>query len=203
MTKTWGNQTMYMYEMILAILVKKGSASIPSICQEMNDVYHKDNEKIVQPSQVKTSICRKKDLFKIKNELVFIDPEKDIQKVTVYLGFSSGPSLTIKIDFEKNQFTFFEWQLDPTNDPINKFVPQRAIGDVNTFKNELYRIKPWEWEEDYESDGIVLDGTFWSVKLETKGKVYESEGLQSFPKEWNRLCFGLSKLTGIDIHQQL
>lgn len=196
---------MYMYEMILAILDKKGPASIPSICQEMNklNVFHQNEEKIVQPAQVKTSICRKKDLFKMKNELVFIDPERDFQKLTVHIGLSRGPSLTIRIDFVKGQFAFFEWQLDPTIEPVIRIQPQKTIGNVETFKKELYRIKLWEWKADYPSEGIVLDGTFWSTELETKGKVYKSEGLQSFPKNWKKLCLGLSKLTGLDVDQQL
>ncbi len=106
----------------------------------------------------------------------------------------------MKVDFEKNRFTLFEWNLDSIEKPINRLQPKRVIGNIDMFKKELYRIRLWKWKNDYQSEGIVLDGTYWSVKLVTKGKVYESEGLQSFPKEWDRLCQALSKLSGLEIN---
>ncbi|NMD69962.1 hypothetical protein HHO41_06645 [Bacillus sp. DNRA2] len=190
---------MYIYEMILDILQKNGPTSIPSICQEMNQQTIHLEEKFVQPSQVKSAINRKKELFKVQNDVVFIDPDKDIQYLNVHIGGASEPALTIKVDFLKNRFAFFEWHMDQNPNVSVRRSHSQMIGDVDTFKKELYRIKPWEWDADYQDEGLVLDGIYWSVKLVTQGRIYESEGLQCFPEEWKKLCKSLTKLTGFKI----
>ena len=43
---------------------------------------------------------------------------------------------------------------------------------------------------------IVLDGTCWSITLETIGQTYKSEGLNVFPKEWAKFSKALTKLIG-------
>jgi hypothetical protein len=195
---------MFIYEMILEIIGNKGPISIPSICQEMNQTCgYNDSNKLVQPSQIKQALSRKKDLFKVEDNLVSILPEKDPQQLTVYMGGGIEPSLMIKVDFEKNRFSFIEKHFEPRKAANNKFQPLHQCGSVEAFKRELYRIKPWEWARDYEPEEMVLDGIFWSVKLVTKAKVYESEGLQCFPKEWPMLLKGLSALTGFDITSSL
>ncbi len=193
---------MYMYEVILDILAKNGPASISSICQEMNQLnsVRQGIEKTVHPSQVKTAITRKKDLFKVKENVVFIDPEKDIQLLLVNISLGLGPQRTFRVDFEKNRFVYFEWNLDSTKIPTKKIPPSKNDSNLEIFKKDLYRIRIWDWEKDYHPEGIVLDGPSWSIKLITKGKVYQSEGLQGLPKDWAKLCRGLSKLTGIDLN---
>lgn len=192
---------MYMYEMILDILQKKGPTSIPSICQEMNQqsIHLEKRDKIVQPSQVKLAINRKKELFKVKDDVVFIDPAKDFQYLNVRIGGAVEPAITIKVDFLKNRFAFFEWHLDRYPHENVQKTQSQVIGDVEVFKKDLYRIKPWEWDADYQFDGMVLDGIYWSIKLVTQAKEYKSEGLQCFPPEWNKLCKSLTKLTGFNI----
>lgn len=197
----WGEMILYIYEMILDILQKNGPTSIPSICQEMNQKsdQFENQEKIVHPSQVKSAIRRKKELFKVQDDVVFIDPEKDIQYIHVHIGGVVEPAITIKVDFEKNRFVFFEWSLDRNPNGIFGRTQSRVIGEVEAFKKDLYRIKPWQWEADYQLEEMVLDGIYWSVKLVTHGRVYESEGLGYFPEEWKKLCKSLTKLTGFEI----
>ena len=56
---------MNMYEIILSIIDQKGPASIPSICQQVNQdlIFMKERDKPVQQAQVKSVISRKSDLF--------------------------------------------------------------------------------------------------------------------------------------------
>lgn len=202
MNKLGEMKQMYIYEMILDILEKKGPTSIPSICQEMNQLTwnDQDEDRLVQLSQIKTAIRRKKDLFKVEDNVVFIDPEKDIQLLTINIGGAFEPSITVKVDFIRNRFSFFVWHFDSKLSSKNSLQPVQPCGNLEDFKKELYRIKPWEWRADYQPEGMVLDGIFWSMKLVTKGKVYESEGIQCFPKEWTKLCKSLSKLTGFNFY---
>lgn len=206
MKKSGGNDQMYMYEMILDIVEKNGPMTISSICQEMNKLYtnQNDSEKIIKLSYVKSAISKKKDIFKVVDNVVSIDPEKTVHFLTVHLGGAIEPAITIKVDFIGNRFFLFEWHFDLiTSASMGGKQLVRVCGDVATFKKELYRIKPWEWEEDYHPDGMVLDGIFWTVKLVSEGKVYESEGLNCFPKDWEKLCKGLTKLTGLNLKKQL
>lgn len=191
---------MNMYEVILNILDKKGPASIPSICQEMNqESFHLyKTDKPVQPSHIKSVISRKKDLFNIQDDSVFIHPEKEVQSLTVNISGNHGPCYRIQEDFLKNRFLFFEWNLDSKTSSASKKKAPMISGDIETFKKELYLIKIWDWESDYQFQGIILDGTCWSVKLETKNKNYESKGLQCFPKQWAKFCRALTNLIGND-----
>ncbi|WP_318508879.1 hypothetical protein [Bacillus sp. T3] len=196
---------MFLYEMIYNILEEKGALSIPSICQELNEKtnHHQEQEKLVLPAHIKSAISRKKDLFKVEENVVSIDPEKNIQALTVHIGGIIEPSITIKIDFNKNRFIIFEWnhESQACNNP--GIQPTRTCGEMDAFKKELFRIKPWEWSANYHQEQMILDGIFWSIKLVTEGKVYESEGLHCFPKEWGKLCNSLTKLTGLNLKKQL
>ena len=159
---------MNMYELILNIIDQKGPTSIPSICEEVNrnPIFMQQRSKPVQLSQIKSVLTRKSDLFLVHN---------------------------VKVDFIKKDFTFFEWNFDPTKKL--EYEPL-LYGSMDEFKQEIYRLKIWNWDLNYEQEGIILDGMCWSISLETRTKTYKSQGLQTFPKEWARFCRALSKLTG-------
>ncbi|MEH7113648.1 hypothetical protein V7124_14835 [Neobacillus niacini] len=111
-------------------------------------------------------------------------------------GFS-GISYKIHVDFFRNTFTVFEWK---NKDNALPFTPleRKRIGSIEDFKNEIYLMKIWEWERSYrKEEGIILDGKYWSIKLNTKGKVYESEGIECFPHDWEQFCQAVEKLTGL------
>ena len=187
---------MEMCEAILDILVKKGNATIPVICQEMSEQDQKvmsENKDIVEPSYIKTLVSSNDELFLIKDDIVSIRPDKEPLLMTVVLHGYPGPEMRVRIDFKRNTFTYFEWHLDSkASGPLKV----RTFGSVEDFKKKLYPLKLWEWDEDYQTDGIVVDGTSWSVKLKTKGRTYESRGLDSFPKHWREFCQAVSVLVG-------
>lgn len=110
-------------------------------------------------------------------------------------GFS-GTSYKVYVNFYRNQFTVFEWR---NKDSILPFAnhERQTIGSMEVFKREIYYMKIWEWQPSYRKEkGIILDGKYWSVKLSTKEKVYDSEGIECFPHEWERFCHAVEKLTG-------
>ncbi|MCQ6276194.1 hypothetical protein JMM81_14795 [Bacillus sp. V3B] len=86
-----------------------------------------------------------------------------------------------------------EINLDPSKRLEYKLVEP---GSTDEFKQQLYRLKVWGWDSNYEQDGIILDGICWSIRLETRANIFRSAGLQSFPKEWSKFCCELTKLTG-------
>jgi len=195
---------MNMYEVILNMIDKQGPTSIPSICKKINQnsAYLEERGKPVQQAHVKSVISRKKDLFLCENEMVSLLPDKELISLTVHAGACRGPWVKINVDFTQNIFTYFEWNLEPAaagktfSAPNGNIYDTIISGKMDDFKQELYRLKIWNWELSYEPEGIVLDGINWSVYLDTKAKVYKSEGYQRFPNNWTRLCKALTKLTG-------
>lgn len=188
---------MKMYEIILDILNKKGPAPYSTICEEMNDRIPLNNNrnKPVQLAHIKSVVSRKKDLFSVENGVISIREEKKIVCLTVHIEETPGPSYTVKVDFEKNRFALFEFveEVHLQNKPRSILT-----GNIEKFKSEIYRLKIWNWNMDYQPETLVLDGTNWVVKLQTKGKVYESRGHQCFPQNWTKFCKTLSNLVGIE-----
>ena len=187
---------MKMYEAILNILGKKGNATIPLICQEMseqNQSMISNTQNIIEPSYIRTLVSSNKELFLVKDDIVSIRPDKEPVMMTVVLHGYPGPEMRVRIDFKRNIFTYFEWHLDTK---ASQHLKIGTFGSVEDFKKKLYPLRLWEWDEDYQTDGIVVDGTSWSVKLKTKGRTYESRGLDSFPKDWKEFCKAISILVG-------
>lgn len=111
-------------------------------------------------------------------------------------GFS-GSSYKVHVDFFRNSFIVFEWKNKDNILPFTN-LENKSIGNIMDFKSEIYSMKIWEWEPSYRNEeGIILDGKYWSIRVNTKHKVYESEGIECFPPDWKRFCHAVEKLTGI------
>ncbi|MFE8699539.1 hypothetical protein ACFYKX_02755 [Cytobacillus sp. FJAT-54145] len=191
---------MNMYEKILTIIEKNGPVSFSSICNEINDSqgYENNQEKPIKIAQVKSAVSRKKDLFSVDDNIVSIRQEKELVSLTASIGGFPGPTHLIRVDFINEVFYFFEWCIDcKVSEKQKRLV---TMGSVEQFKKEIYKMKIWDWKRNYQLDHLVLDGTSWNVKLKTKSKVYESEGLESFPSEWTKFSRAINKLTGIYFH---
>lgn len=184
-----------MYEMMLYILGEKGAVPIPALCHEITQVpfYRKQEGKTVNPATIRSIVERKKDLFTLKDGLVAIHPDKQLTSLVANVGDSYGPWYKIEVNFNNKMFHFFEWHIGRSQDSSPSFAYH---GNVNIFKREIYRLKIWDWKQDYQVDGIILDGTSWSVTLKTATKTYKSRGFQSFPSNWNRFCVTVQSLTG-------
>ncbi|MEH7441475.1 hypothetical protein V7201_03980 [Bacillus sp. JJ1122] len=187
---------MKIYEAILDILVKMGTATIPVIYKEMSEQqssYLRTEEQIVEQAYIRSLISRNKEIFSLKDGIVSIRPEREPIMLTVVMYGYPGPERRIKVDFKTNSFTYFEWHLDSLCQG-SLIAPQP--GSVEHFKKQLYSFNCWEWQGDYQAEGIIVDGTTWSVKLETKGNKFESGGIDSFPKEWKDFCRAITTLIG-------
>jgi len=189
---------MNVYEAIIMILEKKGQATIPAIWEEINKLTYQmwDSDELLDPAHLKSFIGLKGEWFRLSGDLVSIRPERDPVKLIFTQSGYPGPEVKISIDFKRNQFIFLEWYYGQQSQPIR--IPHNPPGNVYEFKKDLYSFHIWDWEKDYQTDGIIVDGLSWSILLETKGGVYHSEGLNTFPKEWRRFSTALSRLTGID-----
>lgn len=187
---------MNVYETIIMILDKKGSATIPSIWEEMTKL-GSEKDIYFDVSHLKSIIGLKSEWFRLKDDLVSLRPERNPVKLTYTQSGYPGPEIKVSVDFKRNTFVFLEWYYGPQ--PDRNHLPHYKPGSVSEFKNGLYSLHIWDWEKDYQSDGIIVDGISWSIVLETRGAIYRSEGLDTFPKEWRRFYRSLSHLTGVGL----
>jgi hypothetical protein len=182
------------YEKILSILEEKGTLTVPLICQEVNHLLS-DQEKPLLPSQVKSIVSRKKDLFRVKNGNITIHPDKNPLQLIIIVDKEDGITQKVNIDFSRKLFTYFEWR--NKGDFGFNTVPARRVGDLNVLKKEVYRLHLWEWDSFYGAEeGITIGNINWTVKLTTIGKTFVSEGTDCFPENWKQLCHAIENLTG-------
>ena len=127
---------------------------------------------------------------------ISIFPEISPYFLTAMVEGYAGLSYQVRINFIKNYFIAIEWRNKDHRRPITVINPE-SYGSFDEFKREFQDLKIWEWAPIYrKEDGIILEGQYWSVKLKTHGKVYESIGAQAFPPNWKRFCKAIEKLTG-------
>jgi hypothetical protein len=190
---------MNVYEAIIMILEKKGPATIPSIWEEIAKLPSDESggDQFFNVTQLKSIIGLKREWFRLNGDLVSLRPERDPVKLMFKLSGYPGPEVKISVDFKRNTFVFLEWNYNRQTDA--RILPHYQHGSVCEFKKDLYSLHIWDWDKDYQSDGIIVDGLSWSIVLETKGAVYRSEGLDTFPSEWRMFCRSLSRLTGVAI----
>ncbi|MBT2699243.1 hypothetical protein J7E79_17815 [Bacillus sp. ISL-40] len=191
---------MRVYETILSILEEKGPLPIPAICNEVNQVLVTNREKPILPAHIRSIVKRKRDLFRVNGGRISIHPEKYPVSLIASLEGFGGISYQVRVHFVKNRFAALIWRNKENYQPFSDFQAD-VPGDLEEFKRELYSLNIWEWKPTYRSeDGIIIEGKYWSIKLITKGKVYESEGTESFPGNWNKFCHAVENLTGTPFH---
>ncbi|WP_042457416.1 hypothetical protein [Neobacillus dielmonensis] len=136
-------------------------------------------------------------LFDKNGRRTSIPPSRVLQSLTVKVERFGGESQQVRIDFLKKRFVFVVWRSPGDSKPSSENLPLGLPGSVETFKRELYNFDIWSWDSVYyKEDGIILDGKYWSVELETKVKVYQSNGIECFPSNWVLLCKSIEKLIG-------
>lgn len=187
---------MKVYETIISILEDKGPLSIPSICSELNQMLDTPRDKPVLPSQIKSIVSRKKDLFHIMDGNISIKPDKQPLFLIFILDGNDGITYQVNVNFTNKRFTYFEWRCKGKLDRKNARVPNQP-GDIDEFKRAIFALKWWKWLPAYgKKEGIVI-GPNWSFQIKTKSKMYKSEGVEGYPENWTRFCKAVEKLTGL------
>lgn len=180
---------------ILRILDEKGPLSISSLCNEANGLLT-SGKPFVHPSDVKSILTRKNELFLIYNGTISIKPEKQPVMLRAYSEQPGRNAFLIKVDFKKGFFTYVEWR-DKEFQPIQGLQMEKRPGSIPDFKTSLYKTQIWNWDKNYLKDkGIVLDGNSWSVSLQTKSRTYECSGISHYPDQWEAFCIAIQQLTG-------
>jgi len=187
---------MRIYKTILSILERRGPLPLPSICDEVNLTLEAQRQKPLVPSQIKSIVSKKSEFFCVNGENISIDPAKIPYSLTAYLDCFGDISYHVRVHFLTNNFISWEWR---NRDSTKQFTNLHSIkpGSTDELKYSLFSLKIWDWEPVYrKEEGIILDGKYWSVVLKTKEKIYQFEGIESFPANWGRFCNAIEKLTG-------
>jgi hypothetical protein len=185
------------YETIISILDEKGPLSIPSICEEVNELLVTDRSNPILPSHIKSIVTRKKDLFREREGNISIAPDKNPYSITANLEGDEGVSYQLNVDFIKRRFSFFEWR-NKRHQKSNQTPSTRRLGNIDEFKREIMALKIWEWQSFYGADvGITLGKTNWTVKLKTTSKTHVFEGTDCYPENWAEFCQLIEKFAGV------
>ncbi|RHW42230.1 hypothetical protein D1B31_06275 [Neobacillus notoginsengisoli] len=186
---------MQLLEGIIKILDEKGPLSLYSLCDEANGLCLKEKAPLL-PSEVKSILSRKNELFLVYNGIISIIPEKQPVILKAYSERPGKHAYQVKVNFSNGIFTFVEWR-DKGFPAFQETPRERQPGDIRDFKAKLYHTQIWNWKRNYVKDrGIVLDGTSWSVSLQTRSGSYISSGINYFPANWTAFCMAISELTG-------
>ncbi|HLO13143.1 MAG TPA: hypothetical protein VK190_13120 [Pseudoneobacillus sp.] len=134
--------------------------------------------------------------MKAYETVLSIHPDKNpISLIATQEGIG-GISYQVRVNFEKKRFASLEWKSNRNGQPFSN-INLAKPGSLDVFKREIYSMNLWDWKPCYQKEtGIILGGTYWSVKLKTKGKIYESEGTEYYPPNWDKFCQEVEKLTG-------
>jgi len=184
------------YESILAILEEKGSLPISRICAEVNQMLEMNRDRPLLPSQIKSIVTRKSDLFVNHEGNVSIQPDKQLLHLDFILDREGGISYRVDVNFSSKRFTFFEWRSKRANVP-SPSARSRKAGTFSVFVQAVFSLKLWDWLPSYvKEEGIILGENSWRLKLVTAGKTYESEGTDCYPPNWLQFCRAIERLTG-------
>ncbi|MDP4086397.1 MAG: hypothetical protein Q8934_17560 [Bacillota bacterium] len=188
---------MKVFETIISILEDKGPMPIPAICNEVNQMLFTNHDKLLLPSHIKSIVTRKKDLFRIQEGKISIAPDKYPSYLVAVIDGEDGISYQVNVNFIRKSFAFFEWRQKGKLEKSNVVISPKKPGDIDVFKREIFTMKLWEWLPSYgKSEGITLGEKNWSVKLQTNGKIYISEGTDSYPLNWDKFSKAIEKLIG-------
>jgi hypothetical protein len=193
--RRWG--FVNIYKTIILILDEKGPLSIPSICEEVNELLVTDRNNPILPSHIKSIVTQKKDLFRVREGNISIAPDKNPYSITAILEGDEGISYQLNVDFISKRVSFFEWRTK-RNQKRSQTPSTRGLGNIDEFKREIMALKIWEWQSYYGAEvGITLGKTNWTVKLKTTGKTHIFEGTDCYPEKWAEFCQSIEKFAGV------
>jgi hypothetical protein len=115
---------------------------------------------------------------------------KNIKRIEASNGGYFGTSYTFKLDFDRGKLN---WEARG-DDFEPGLMLQVDIASMNIFREALSKCRILSWKNEY-IDPNTLDGTQWSLDIEFDDLCVEKSGSNAYPREWNRFCKYIQKLT--------
>ncbi|WP_462411873.1 hypothetical protein [Neobacillus sp. Marseille-QA0830] len=139
-----------------------------------------------------------KELFDMNGREFSVQQAKLPQRLTVTVERFDGLAQQVRINFIKKRFVYVEWNAPPNHSEPMMNLPFVQLGCIEEFKTELNSFNIWDWEPIYQKEnGVILEGRYWIVELQTKEKIYKWDGVECFPNNWARFCRSIEKLVGL------
>jgi hypothetical protein len=109
-----------------------------------------------------------------------------IQKLSAFVGGFTGVSYEVDIDFENDEAIYieFDYGLTESSRKQTLFTNDKK----ESFLENMAGIRILNWKERYERQGQIMDGTHWTIKIETHCRNYEFSGDNAYPKSWRNFC---------------
>jgi hypothetical protein len=126
-------------------------------------------------------------------------PYESIRVIFAYAGGYPGPYFQVKVDLannrveQSNDYPFSDRQsVNDSNDILEE--------DIELFLTELHKCDFINWAEEYKIFAPVMDGTYWSVRIEYDTHCEIKLGDNHFPPKWTKFCKSISKLSGNEFY---
>jgi len=185
-----------MYERIIEVLEENGPIPISTIYEKMVSSAKNSavTDKEIQLSSVKSVISRKKDLFSVHNNIVSINPEKEISQITLDVK-RGNRSYRLKIDFLFEIYHLQSWSFFSDN---QGFTPKKILFPYFSYtdmKKDLYKLKIWDWDSD---EGVYGRESLYTIQLKTTKSSYVHSYTEMKAKEWKKITKVISQYLDID-----
>jgi hypothetical protein len=120
-------------------------------------------------------------------------PYERITKISASTWGFPGPNYELRIDFVKKTIEYSTTLYDRKRPGID--LKKLNDNEIKWLLNRLYECNLLNWAEEYEVNGLVCDGTHWSVRIEYDTYCEIKTGSNHFPDKWTRFCKVISKLS--------
>jgi hypothetical protein len=117
---------------------------------------------------------------------------ENIKRIIASVGGYFGSSYTFEFELVRGKITW-EANEDGVFEPA--LILQMDTESINTFREAMTKCHILTWEQKY-IDLHTLDGTQWSLHIEFDDLCIEKSGNNAYPREWERFCKVIQKLTG-------
>jgi len=124
-----------------------------------------------------------------RKEVVEISYE-NITKIKTFVGGYFGPNYNVELDFLDLKVFWAEG----FNEEI-QFVKNITHTEAKDFVSRLKLTNLLNWKRKYV-DIDILDGTQWSIDIETDKRKIHLYGSNNFPKTWAMFCSLIEDFTG-------
>ncbi|TLS36569.1 hypothetical protein [Pseudalkalibacillus caeni] len=120
--------------------------------------------------------------------------KENVRFIQAFVGGFMGPSYEVSIDLKDKTVTYKSFENG--YEEKGKMVKHLEKAEEDFLLNKLSSCNILEWKKRYEPDYPVMDGTNWSVKVETEKDSLEKSGSNAYPEEWCLFCRTMEEITG-------
>lgn len=117
---------------------------------------------------------------------------REIVCVIACVGGYFGTSYRVEWHMKTGEVTHKLWENSMEE---NASIHTTTFNDAS-YLDSLKNTNLLSWKKDYQPNEMILDGTSWTVEIQTVNKVIEKYGSNAYPKEWEVFCELMERVSG-------